>query len=212
MKEFNFKYYPAKILISILCSFIGIIVLSKSLINPNPDSLQIFMWIIGSIGLLGIIFFLINKFIMNKWFLKLFTLPNLNGNYEGELISSYHINDDMSKPNIKKFVKMEITHNLNGFYVKTHFYDSEFHKEESSISESISHDIEAKDNGEFLIIYRYRNLHNTFHKDHQKYTLNQHDGIAQLYYNPKTNTLKGKYFNDSQERPSYGTINLNKKH
>lgn len=211
MKELNFKYYPARILISILCSFIGIIVLSKNFSNPNPDGLQLFFWVFGSSGLLAICFILINKFVMWQWVLKILGLPNLNGNYEGELISSYHIDDDISKPNIKKFVKMEITHNLNGFYVKTHFYESEFHTEESSISESISHDIEAKDNGELLIVYRYRNLPNTFHKDHKKYTLNQHDGIAQLYYNPKTNTLKGKYFNDSQERPSYGNINLNKK-
>lgn len=141
-------------------------------------------------------------------FYCLFGLPDLRGEYEGTLISSYHIDDDKSKPNITKHVKLTISQNLNGFYVESFYYDHEAAIKYSSESYSVSHDIDEKDNGEFIITYRYKNKKNDFHEDHQKYTLNNHDGICILTYNAKNKTLIGKYFNDSSDRPSYGQLNL----
>lgn len=210
MKEFTFKYYPARILLFLLCLVLTVLILVKGFFKPEVTFVNVSFWIGGSSGLLALIFTFLNKYGMWNWVMKTLGIPDVRGNYLGKLTSSYHINDDPNQPNITKYMKIEISQNLNGFYAKSYFYDSEFHSQESSSSESISHDIEPKDNGEYLIIYRYRNTGNNFHHDHKKYNLNKHDGIAQLYFNPANKTLIGKYFNDSQDRPSYGTINLNK--
>lgn len=153
-----------------------------------------FLWLINEYG-----FFILNRF---------FGLPNLNGSYTGKLISSYHIDDDITKPNITKFVKLTIVQNLNGFYVEAFFYEHEASITYSSESCSVSHDIDKKPNDEYIITYRYKNTGRKLHEDHEKYNLNDHDGIAILTFNAKNKTLKGKYFNDSQNRPSYGELNL----
>ncbi len=218
MQNLNFKHYPSRILLAMLCLLIALYFVVKYTIvyflqshEPTEISMvNISIEIAGMSSLLAIVFILINKFVMWKWMLKILGLPDLRGNYEGELVSSYHIDDDHNKPNITKWIKMEISQNLNGFYVDCKFYNHKEDAQYSSLSESISHDIQSKDNGEFVITYHYRNAGNKFHQEHKKYGLNAHEGIAILHFNPKNKTLIGKYFNDAQERPSYGNINLNK--
>lgn len=210
MDKFSFKYYPARILLFLFCVVITLFILIKGIFKPHVSFTSVSIWVVGSSSILALFFNFFNKYAMWKWVLKNLGIPDIRGKYEGRLISSYHVNDDPNQPNVTKFIKLEISQNINGFFVKSNFYDSEFHTQESSSSESTSHDIEPKDNGEYLIIYRYRNTGNNFHTDHKKYNLNKHDGIAQLYFNPKNKTLIGKYFNDSQDRPSYGQLTLNK--
>lgn len=210
MDKFSFKYYPARILLFLLCVIITIFILVKGIFKPDVSFINVAIWVVGSSGVLALFFTFFNKYAMWKWVQKVLGIPDIRGKYEGSLISSYHINDDPNQPNVTKYIKLEISQNINGFFVKSYFYDSEFHTQESSSSESTSHDIEPKDNGEYLIIYRYRNTGNNFHHDHKKYNLNKHDGIAQLYFNPENQTLIGKYFNDSHDRPSFGNMNLNK--
>lgn len=166
--------------------------------------------IVGLPSTLALIFILINKYFLKKWFLGILGLPKIKGNFEGNLISSYHIDDNPNKPHIDKYVKMSISQNLNGYLVEAFFYSSKNSKEVTSESESITHEILSKGNGKFTISYLYRNSAYAFNKDHKKYNLNNHEGIAVLTYDPSELSLVGKYFNDSQERPSYGRLTLKK--
>lgn len=220
MNNLSLKYYPTSILFYIVCILIAVFIYIKYIIftafeiNNYLDNNSIWDFCIEIIGLSGMLasaLFIINRYFMAKWFLEILNIPNLKGNYKGTLISSYHIDDDPNKPNITRYIQMEISQNLNGFFVKTQFYDNQFSNDMSSTSISTSHDIQSQDNGEFVITYFYKNEGNKFHLDHKKYGLNHHDGIAIFLFNPKNKTLIGKYFNNSQERPSYGNINLTQK-
>lgn len=218
MQNFSFKYYPSRILLVMTCVFIALYFIIKYIITYLLQSqeliktslLNVSIEIAGMSSLLAVVFILINKFVMGKWLLKILGLPNLRGNYQGELISCYHIDDNSNKPNITKWVKMEISQNLNGFYIESSFYNTKEDKDPTSFSESITHDILNKDNGEFVITYLYKNKGNTFHDENKKYGVNAHNGMATLIFNSKNKTLIGGYFNDSSERVSYGKLNLKK--
>ncbi|WP_143884531.1 Cap15 family cyclic dinucleotide receptor domain-containing protein [Chryseobacterium binzhouense] len=216
MKKTNFKYYPFRKLFLMTCLVIviyliikyGVLILFNKTDFTNISAVNLIMDIAGLSSILALVFSLINEYIMWNWYLKFLGLPDLRGKYTGELVSNYHIEDDITKPNITKWIEMEIHQNINGFHVKANFYPSQYNKSETSESESITHDILAKDNGEFVITYHYRNKGNKFHKENERYKHNNHDGIAILTFDPKNKILKGNYFNDGQERESYGKLNL----
>uniref|UniRef100_UPI00404A0A52 Cap15 family cyclic dinucleotide receptor domain-containing protein n=1 Tax=Flavobacterium sp. TaxID=239 RepID=UPI00404A0A52 len=210
MKEFTFKYYPSRILLFLLCIVLTFIILIQVVFNSEATALNVALWIAGSSSMLALIFTLFNKLVLWDWVLKFLDIPKLQGKYEGELISSYHIDDDSSKPHVKKHVKMEIDQNLNGFIVKATFYNRKSDKDYTSETVSVSHNIVAIGNGNYTINYLYRNTGNKLQKEHLKVTLNNHEGFSTLEYNPKTKSLCGSYFNDSQERPSHGKLTLNK--
>ena len=210
MKDFTFKYYPARILLFLLCIVLTLIILVKGYLQPEVTFIGVALWVIGSSSLVALIFTFFNKYAMWKYVLKILDIPEFIGSYEGELISSYQLDDDTNMSNVKKYVFMEVFQNLNGFIIESKFYDSKASKEFSSESISITHDILSVGNGKFTISYLYKNKANKFHKDNKKYKLNSHEGMAVLTYDPIEETLIGKYFNDSQERPSYGMLNLKK--
>lgn len=177
---------------------------------PEANFINIAVWVVGSSSLLATFFIMFNKYALNLWILKILDLPKLKGSYTGELISSYHIDDDESKPHVKKFIVMNIYQNLNGFLVEAKFYNTKKSKNYTSETESINHDIVSKGNGNFTITYLYRSKGNKLTKEHLKYELNNHEGIAILEYNTAKETLTGNYFNDGNERTSFGRLNLEK--
>lgn len=210
MNKFSFKYYPARILLALVCILLTLIVLAKGIIYTKPNFISLLLSLAGSSSILAVILIYINKHPKRNWFFKVLNLPNLNGVYEGELTSSYHLDDDETKPHIKKFVRLQIYQNLNGFLVVGQFFNLKSDENFTSQTESINHDIVSKGNGNYTISYLYGNKGNKLHKEHKKTTLNNHEGFAVLTYNPKDKTLIGSYFNDGQERPSYGKLNLKK--
>ena len=190
MKNLNFKYYPPKILLPLTCFIIAFYILIKHFFmylfsNIEFINISIFKIIIDILllsGTLALIFILINKYGMNSYFLKLLEITDLRGNYEGELESSFHYDDNEKLPHIKKFVKVKIEQNINGFIVFSDFYDFKDSSDKSSSSESISHDIKKISEHKFKVTYFYRNEANKFHYQDKTYGLNNHNGFAILYY------------------------------
>ena len=210
MKNLNFKYYPTRVILGIICILITIIFIVKRSLQKTPNLFSDALIIVGSSAIVYFTLFFLNKYFMWKYWLKLLEIPDLRGKYEGELISSYHIDDDLKKPNVTKWMKIEISQNLNGFYVTGEIFDNEYSSLKSSSFKSISHEIESNEDGTFEILYRYINIPNTFHADHEKYSLNNHYGCSNLNFNPTDNTLIGSYFNNGEERLSYGQLTLKK--
>jgi|AntRauTorckE5430_2_1112549.scaffolds.fasta_scaffold02371_4 hypothetical protein len=210
MKIFSFKYYPARILLTLFCIALTLVILVKGFFMPEANFINIALWVVGSASLLAIFFKTLNKYCLKNCILKMLDLPKLKGSYTGELISSYHIDDDETKPHIKKYVKMKIYQNLNGFLVEAKFYNSKNDDTFTSETESINHDIVSKGNGDYTITYLYRNKGNKLTKENKKYSLNNHEGVAILEYSTATKALNGSYFNDAAERQSFGRLNLKK--
>jgi hypothetical protein len=211
MKNFSLKYYSITHAVIFILLSSGIYLTFNYCVGHYTEQLN--FWAKQIIAILCSLFSVTTCIVlMNKYGFgmvhSLFGLPNLRGNYEGILTSSYHIDDDESKAYITKHIKLTICQDLNGFYVESFYYDHEASIKYSSSSYSVSDDIDRKNNSEYIITYRYKNNKNKFHDDHQKYILNDHDGICILTYNPENKTLIGKYFNDSADRPSYGQLNL----
>ncbi len=201
MKDFNFKYYPARILIFLFCVIIAIIIIVKGFLHPVPSFWTTIFWITGSSSVVALAFSLFNKYAINYYVFKLLDLPDIRGTYLGDLISSN---------STTKFVKLIISQNINGFYVEAQFFDNQYVNNCTSFSESITHDILKKENDEFIISYLYRNKVDRFHKDYKNNPLCDHSGMCSLTFNEKNKTLIGEYFNDGKQRMSYGKLNLKK--
>jgi hypothetical protein len=213
MDKLSFKYYTISAAIAIVISsslaFLGFNNLIAQITKNFCSEAKQIISLIMSLFSVATIAYLLNHYCFGimRYFLG---LPDLRGNYTGKLESSYHVDDDESKPHITKYVKISISQNVNGFYVEAFFYEHEASLKHSSESYSVSHDIDKKPNNEYIITYRYKNKADKLHDDHEKYGLTDHDGITILTFNAKNKTLNGKYFNDSQNRPSYGNLNLTK--
>ncbi|GHB47181.1 hypothetical protein [Mongoliitalea lutea] len=210
MRIFTLKYYPPRILFAIVCAIIAIIIAIKVNFFQTDSLKEVIVYISTASGLISFLFYIWNKKCSWKPFYGLLNIPFISGRYEGELQSSFREDYDPKKPFIKKTICLEVSQNLNGFYVKGKVFELESKEVESSSFESLSHDIEAKENNEYLISFRYNNTGNYFHEEHEKYGLNKHDGVAMLYLNPKDKTLIGNYFNDNSERSSHGKLSLKK--
>jgi hypothetical protein len=216
MQSFTLKYYPPKVLIGLVVLFVTLFFAIKSAFY-NFQGTEVSLAgelgiLLGSTTVVSAGVFLINNYIMWPWLLKLLGIPDLRGTYEGKLVSSYHIDDDPEKPHVTKYLVLTISQNLNGFYVRSKFYDRKSNSDFSSQSESLNHAIKPDKDGTYIIEYLYRNLPNTLHKAHKRDVLNTHQGICVLRFNPKDRSLEGRYFNDTEQRPSYGKINLTPKH
>lgn len=215
MIPFSLKYYPPKVLIGIVVLFITLIFGVKSAISLIQGSeitlFQELIMLVSSFTLVSLLVYLLNKFIMWGWLLRLLGIPNLRGTYDGKLVSSYHIDDDPKKPHVTKYLVVTISQNLNGFYVRSKFYDRKGNREFSSQSESLSHAVKPNPDGSYTIEYLYHNLPNTLHKAHTRDVLNTHQGFCVLRFDPVNRSLEGKYFNDTETRPSYGSISLTPK-
>lgn len=213
MKNFSFRYYPPKVLIGIFIFVLALVVFVKWLIDTYVFEKQLLFWnflfyLILSSSIVGTFFHFFNSYGLCKLTAFLLHIPDLRGTYEGKLTSSFYLDDDPQKPQITKFIRLVIFQNLNGFYVDTEISDAKNSSDNSSTSESFTHNIAPLENGCFLITYQYKNKPNKFHKDERTYQLNRHIGIVELVFNPKDKTLKGDYWNNQNDRKSYGKIEL----
>ncbi len=166
MKKLSLKYYKlpqaaililfAALIYLTINYFIGLYIIGK--FSFFMQQLVVFIISFFSVGTILSIF---NDYGFGLFYF-LFGLPDLRGEYVGKLISSYHIDDDESKPHITKHVKLAINQNFNGFYIKSFFLNYEASVEYSSSSHSVSHDIDKIENGKYIITYRYKNNKNDF--------------------------------------------------
>ncbi len=211
MDKLTFKNYPPTILAILLCVIVALNFGFKVLWGTIWEHKTFGLWdeilcIFFSYSTVLAVFTYINKNCMWKWVLKLLGVCDIRGKYVGKVISSYHIEDDLSKPHIELFCKMQIIQNINAIKIEGNFYTDKECTNRSSHFASFWEEIKKKENGDFDIRYFFSSKGSQLHPDNAKHGLTNHDGVCVLTFNPKSHTLKGYYFN--HERFSNGEIYL----
>jgi len=128
-----------------------------------------------------------------KW---LINIPNLNGRYEGKLISSY---DNSTGNHLVKDCVIEIVQTASKFKIYSYFGDRNLELQTSSAI-SISEEILKQDNGVFIIFCVFVNEPDILLKQ-----LNNHEGTVKFLYNVESKSLKGEYYN---QRQHFGKIEV----
>lgn len=212
MEKLSFKNYSPKLLVIIICLIIavkfGLHELGNMSGRHESDSLRTqLIHLLLSFGTVLLILGLINKFCVWKWLLKLMGLCHLKGEWQGYIVSSFHEDNDPSKPNIKLFCKVKIVQNLNGYHVMgSYFTDAQMMTEPSSQFTSKYEEMEKQPGGAFRLHYFFTNTGDQYHPDHKQYNLDNHQGVCILTCNPEGNQMQGNYFN--YKRLSHGKIVL----
>lgn len=197
----NFKYYNTNwllILILVLSVFYNFIskylesiIIKYKLLNEAYAYFGVF----STLTLITSTIILIDLFGWKyKAFKWLINIPNLNGRYEGELISSYQIS---GIPVTKKCV-MEIKQTASKLHIFTYVGDL---NTSVCTSNSISEieQIKPENNDTFSIFYIFSN------ETAPLFRINNHIGTAKLKYYKDIKTLEGEYYN---QRNNNGTIKI----
>lgn len=139
-----------------------------------------------------IIYFLFWLYEAHFWKVWLFQyihrIPNINGRYEGETESSFD--------NHKHKIFLEVKQTL--LNISVNLYSSE-----QSFSHSYIANLVKNEQGNWSLVYIYKSNPITISED---LDMRAHDGSANLQIFPKEQLLKGRYFNDSRERPTFGFL------
>ena len=199
----NFKYFKTSSLIPfILVLSVIFNIISKKIegaINSNGTLGEIYSYIgvFSTITLITITLSIINfwawKWAIFKW---LINIPNLNGRYTGELISSF--TTPQGTP-VRKICVMEIKQTASKIYIHSYFGDVNPNAVTSS-SQSVSEELVSDTNGMFRLYYIFTNESNAL-----QVQLNNHLGTARFRYFLDIKTLEGEYYN---QRMNFGTIKV----
>ncbi len=199
----NFKYYKTK---SLLVLILGLYIFSaalKKVIDPMmlfPESMGEVLTLAGwlkPMAAISLVFFLINEYLWKYQFMKwLIDIPNLNGRYSGELISSYIGADNQP---VKKDCVIEIKQNASGIHVSTYYADKGS-EVQTSTADSIAEEIIKEKNGSFTLHYIFANEPNSMMD-----ALTKHKGTASFIYFADKKQLDGEYYNS---RLNKGTMTL----
>ena len=200
----NFKYYKTERLIILILILTFLITPLSSLIeetisrNKDLNTLYSYVGIFSTISILTFLLFLINQYLWKLKLLKwLVNIPNLNGRYEGELVSTF-IDTSTNLPIVKKCV-IEVYQTASK--IKIYSYYGDLHtQQQTSQANSVSEEIVEQSNGFFEIFYIYSNAANTL-----EIQLNNHLGTCGLKYFPDIKLLEGEYYN---QRGLKGTIKV----
>lgn len=209
MEKLSFKNYPPRLLAIIICLIITVrFGLHELFGKQKPESIYDQMkYLLLSFGTVILIVTLINKYCVWEWLLKRLGVCYVKGNWQGYIKSSFHEDDDPSKPNIILFCKVKVVQNLNGFHVMGSYYtDEQMMTEPSSRFISKYEEMEKQLDGSFRLHYFFSNTGDQFHPSYKQYTLNNHQGVCVLTCNQEGNQMQGNYFN--YERLSHGRIVL----
>jgi hypothetical protein len=181
--------------------------LTKQWFNERADTLSAeVIYIALSAGFALKILQLINRKCMWKWWLSKLALTDIRGSYTGHAISSFHDDDDPSKPFIRFYCQFTIIQNLNGFHVHGSFYSDEKMASKTSQFTSSMEEIKKLPDKTFHIHYFFNNTGDQFHPFHLQYGLNNHTGVCVLTFYPASGIIDGYYFN--RERTSSGKLFL----
>jgi hypothetical protein len=199
----NLKYYRTgrlvtfmlilPILVNPLSSYLLNLIKKNDFLSQVNNYLDTF----STLGLITIIFLFINyfgwKYIIFKW---LINIPDLNGRYQGILISSFE-NSDGTK--VKKKCTMEIKQNASSIHIHSYFGDLDS-SENTSSSYSVSEHLSEDTDGIFKLYYIFTN-----ETEMLQTQLNNHIGTSKFRYYKDIKTLKGDYYN---QRKNNGTIEV----
>lgn len=199
----NFKYYktvafiPFILIMGVVYGFISSHIQECFKTNAILNQINEYIGIFSTIGLITLTLFFINQ-VGWKWnsFKWLIDIPNLNGRYKGELISSFVGTD--GKPIIKDCV-LEIKQSASSIHIFSYFGDKGTNIQ-SSRAYSVSEEIIQEKNGLFQIFYIFTNEPDTLNAQ-----LNNHLGTTKLKYYPDNRTLDGDYYNQIKNK---GTIKV----
>lgn len=203
----NFKNYKTEYLISfivilaILCNILYLGFDKYITSYPKLKEISNYIGFLSILGLMLLILKIIDKYLWKCFITDLIIeIPNLNGRYEGVMISSY-LDPITKKPTVLDCV-MEISQTASDIHVYT--YIGKEGKLTSS-SETICEILKRKPNGFYTLYYNYGNVSNLNVK------LNDHKGTAYLDYFYDKKSLNGNYFNERQNSGSISvTLKSNK--
>lgn len=208
----NFKYYNTHNLILFIIGMSVVFGFTYTFLihpviehSPEPlKSLIIYTEMFSIPFLISGIFLFINKIGWKKKYLHwLVQVPNLNGRYKGELVSSYK--DPDGNPVLKDLV-IEIKQNASS--IKVSSYSSDKGKDiQTSSSFSISEELVKDQYGFYILYFIYSNEVNTLQSQlfNQQTQIHNHFGFQRFKYFPDTKFLEGEYFN---QRQNLGTIKV----
>lgn len=126
----------------------------------------------------------------------MFGLPNINGRYEGDLMSSF---TETKEQNGTYKTAIEIKQTLTNINVCLYT--------ERSRSYSLIANICKNNNGNYELVYVYQNNTSVIGTDSD---MRDHNGTAILEISDDGSTLDGNYFNNPRERGRYGKIKVTK--
>lgn len=199
----NFKYYKTSALIpSILVLaviFNSVSNYIETAINKQQELTEIYSYIgvFSTISLITLTLTFIN-FIGWKWtiFKWLINIPNLNGRYTGELISSFL---DVNGNPVVKDCTIEIKQSASSIHIFSYYGDKGTNIQ-TSLAYSVSEELVEEKNGLFQLFYIFTNEPDTLLTQ-----LNNHAGTAKFRYFPDILSLEGDYYN---QRKNIGTIKV----
>ncbi|MBL7710223.1 MAG: hypothetical protein JNJ86_14200 [Chitinophagaceae bacterium] len=148
-----------------------------------------------------IIFFIIDIWGWKYWLFKwLVDIPNLNGRYEGKVISSFTIDDN----SVEIHFALEIVQTASSIHISSYYFNPELNEETASYS--IIEEIEKQKNGIFKLFYLYTNMPGRLNK-----VLTQHDGTASAMYYPDIKKLDGGYYNSRKNTGQFEAVWVSEK-
>lgn len=199
----NFKYYkPERLVIFIVilyfpCSFLSEFIEGLCKKWDMLERIVLDSHSFSTLTLMILAIFFVNK-VGWKWSLFgwLIDIPNLNGRYSGELISSYK--DENGQP-VKKTCIVEIKQDASGIHISSYFANNNAEAASSS-SHSISEAIVKEKNDFFKLYYIFVNDTGFLESE-----VRNHTGTATFFYYPDVKTLEGEYYN---QRMNKGTLTV----
>jgi hypothetical protein len=200
----NFKYYHTERLIILILSLTLVItplsnyIEEKIATNKAINILYGYIGIFSTISILTLALLVINNYLWQfKAFKWLVNMPNLNGRYQGELVSTFI--DTTTNQQTRKRCVIEVKQNASK--IKLHSYYGDLNSlQQTSQAESVSEEIIEQSNGIFEVFYIFTNSASALETQ-----LNNHIGTCSLKYFSDTKILEGEYYN---QRGLKGTIKV----
>lgn len=205
--KLNFKYYnTGSLIILILVLSVIYVMLQQGMSSliQIPASLQAplavlneYLGWVSPLAFIGVVFFVINEYLWRfPWMNWLVDVPDLNGRYKGELVSSYVGTDGQQ---VRKECVIEINQNASAIHVYSYYADKGS-TVQTSMAYSISEEIVKEKNGSYTLYYLFTN-----EPDSMIEALNKHNGTAKFTYLADKKQLVGEYYN---HRLNKGTMSL----
>lgn len=198
----NFKYYKTDRLVVFLLVLSGIYNYVSNFLEDFIKQYPFFQQIYSYVGVFSTVTLITTTVIIidqigwkYKAFKWLVEIPNLNGRYTGELISSYQSSSGVF---VKKIVVMEIKQTASKLQIFSYFGDLTNTSTSSSVSVSEQIISEGNSNSSNLF-YIFSN------ETSPLLNLNNHAGTAKLKYFKDIKKIEGEYYN---QRGNTGKIEV----
>lgn len=197
----HFRYYKSEKLILFL---IGLTVLIGAfvtfIIHPcvehAPDTIRnfiVFTELFSVPFFISMVFYYINQIGWKKKIFKwLIDIPNLNGRFEGSIISSFM----KDGKNVEIPFALEIVQTASSIHISSYYLNPELN--EGTASYSVIEQIEKQKNGSYKLYYLYTNMPGKVNT-----TLTQHEGTASCVYYEDKKEFEGGYYNSRKNMGSF---------